>query len=71
MFIRIDYWIDWLAYDGGWTYDLMYSPRLGTFAPMCQFGRSVIRPVLSKLLFDQTPTAQSGNQDVCGPVGQS
>ena len=21
MFIRIDYWIDWLAYDGGWTYD--------------------------------------------------
>ena len=21
MFIRIDYWIDWLAYDGDWTYD--------------------------------------------------
>ena len=21
MFIRIDCWIDWLAYDGGWTYD--------------------------------------------------
>ena len=21
MFIRIDYWIDWLAYDGSWTYD--------------------------------------------------
>ena len=45
-------------------FHLMYSPRLGTFAPMCQFGRSVIRRVLSKLLFDQTPTAQSGNHEV-------
>ena len=25
-------------------FHLMYSPRLGTFAPMCRFGRGVIRP---------------------------
>ena len=25
-------------------FQLMYLPRLGTFAPMCPFGRSVIRP---------------------------
>ena len=43
-------------------FHLMYSPRLGTFAPVCQFGRQ-----RDPSGFKQTVV----RSDAYGPVGQS